>query len=1552
MKCNTPRATSLWVAGLLSALCAVGPAEAADVTATVGCPADSVSINRDSEGDRVSVAGCTLRTEAAGKPDLPIRLYRLIIPADLNVTEALVTRVEFVAIESADGAFRIPPAKPPLPTDGSGDPGPVKPDPDIYGKDVAYPAKTVELVGTEYCFGHHIVTLLVHPLRYYPLSGRLERLDQLEFEVQGSRAAAERFYAQRRSEYSAAVVRETIGRFVENDDQIQSFAPPTRIERLSEKRGRDELRTEPWPSLEGLPVDYVIITSSALAASFEPLAEWKQQKGMNTVIRTVSNIRGHYPGVDAQECLRHFIIEAGQLWGAPWVLLGGDVNQVPDRKVFCQGYSADVPSDLYFATADGNWNANGNAIFGENADQADESVDFHVGRAPVEDLEEAELFVQKVLNYEQAPPSNFAATYLLMGVTYNCTTSPTYHWGQWCKEDITEIILTNSPTAFVWRLYNFLTDDETFWGDELLNHDSAMAHLNTGYNFVNHCDHSGVYAMGTGKYCWGGQLDPDDARALTNGARQGVLLTLGCSPNAFDYDAISEDFMNNPNGGVVAYMGNTRTGYTGQVSQDKTFFREVLQNEIFNLGAAFSLARSDTYNSYYCRVLNLLGDPEMVLWTEEPVNLGVVHPSELGIGPQNVTIEVYEALIWPPMPVEGAHVCLYKQDEIYAVETTGPTGIVSMDITCDTSAEPVRLTVTAVNHLPYQADLPITSVALAPHLHVSGYDIDDDTQGASDGNADGNPDVGETIEIPLNVTNSGGATEYDVTVRLSSDTAEVAVLVDQFYVGDIDPGETVTTGSFVIAVDADCPPETLAMLHVEMGPLTGKEPHLDDFWFPLHAPDLRINDNVLVDDGSGQSQGNGNGVAEPSETVELYMELGNAGHGRARNVSAVATSDHPNLIVIDGQTEFGDIPAMCAVRAGDPIVVEISPDFVGDETLTLVVSDHYIERATFTLDLAGPPAPSGLAFESGQDWIDLTWEPVAAGDLLGYHVYRAISPDGVFQRLDVLVQAGSSLYHDELFLMPPFPEFYYYYVTAVDESGNESSPSEILQAWTTHPEYANWPIKLGGKIFAAATVADVDFNGTMEIFVGGLDGKVYGFYHDGTEMFDLDNDPTTVSGFAETESTGGVWGAPSIGDLDRDGSPDVVATSRGNEHKVYAWRTFDGDGDGAPDPLPGWPVYLGADSGKSLCSPALGDVDGDGWLEVVFTTECGGGMVHVIDGRGFEELGWPQTGLGNWTYATPALGDLDGQLEPELPEIIVGGRSGSIYAWHADGSFVPGWPVATGGQIDSSPALGDIDGDHLLEIIQNTHNGFLYAFEADGSEVLGWVGGKSYAAHDGLLASPALADIDGDNLPEVFLATDDGVAAWSPDGTPLVGWPVVLAAGEGSRSSTAVADIDGDLEFEIVVGSGDERIYAIEEDGSLSPHWPARAGEHVDAGPTLADIDGDGDMEIIVGAAYTLHVWDCPEDYVLKKIQWGTFHADVAHTGVYNPTPPQYGTGDSDVDGDVDLADFADFQVCAECPDVPTDPLVPSCWYFDFEPNGMVNYDDFVVLEGLFGGPN
>src|SRR5262249_46813864 len=176
------------------------------------------------------------------------------------------------------------------------------------------------------------------------------------------------------------------------------------------------------PSVLGSPVEYLIITSDAMASQFQQLADWKTQAGVPAAVRTVSFIRAQYPlAADDAERIRLFIRDAYARWGTKWVLLGGDTDIIPERLAFNVGFYQieHIAADIYYSCLDGNWDADGNFEYGEGfvdefvpGDNADLMPEVYVGRAPVSTVTEAQLFVNKTFQYERNPVAGYTDRWL------------------------------------------------------------------------------------------------------------------------------------------------------------------------------------------------------------------------------------------------------------------------------------------------------------------------------------------------------------------------------------------------------------------------------------------------------------------------------------------------------------------------------------------------------------------------------------------------------------------------------------------------------------------------------------------------------------------------------------------------------------------------------------------------------------------------------------------------------------------------------------------------------------------------------------------------------------------------------------------------------------------------------------------------------------------------------------------------------------------------------------------------------------------------------------
>jgi len=260
-----------------------------------------------------------------------------------------------------------------------------------------------------------------------------------------------------------------------------------------------------------------------------------------------------------------------------------------------------------------------------------------------------------------------------------------------------------------------------------------------------------------------------------------------------------------------------------------------------------------------------------------------------------------------------------------------------------------------------------------------------------------------------------------------------------------------------------------------------------------------------------------------------------------------------------------------------------------------------------------------------------------------------------------------------------------------------------------------------------------------------------------------------------TRSFGAPVTLPSIGDLDADGQNEIVLLAYAETRKVYVV--------GPHGVRPGWPKSFSA----APSNAALGDLDRDGDLEIVLGD--GNGFVHALHHNGMAVRGWPR-----FTQAlhvnSPVLGDVDGDGRLEVfastrtlngqtsdeEGIPPGPKEVRMFAWRSDGTPLPGWPVlydkelVNGGLGFGVPILADVDGDGRVDVVSgNDGVGIddasfgLVAYRIDGSKVTGFP--KPTDSPDLIETfSPAVADVDGDGLFELAFITNRQFRIWDLPG--------------------------------------------------------------------------------------------------------------------------------------------------------------------------------------------
>lgn len=117
-----------------------------------------------------------------------------------------------------------------------------------------------------------------------------------------------------------------------------------------------------------------------------------------------------------------------------------------------------------------------------------------------------------------------------------------------------------------------------------------------------------------------------------------------------------------------------------------------------------------------------------------------------------------------------------------------------------------------------------------------------------------------------------------------------------------------------------------------------------------------------------------------------------------------------------------------------------------------------------------PPAPSGVTLRVQSDGtIMVMWAPVVSGDVTGYNVYRAASTGGPFTKLtSTPVPANGPQQYVDTTVQPGVT--YYYAVTAVNGSGNESPMSTAISAMIAGTPQADYTLWIAIAVIAAVVV--------------------------------------------------------------------------------------------------------------------------------------------------------------------------------------------------------------------------------------------------------------------------------------------------------------------------------------------------------------------------------------------------------------------------------------------------------------------------------------------------
>ena len=1441
---------------------------------------NDLSFSKQDGYDVIRWNGGDYKIQQAGAPELPVILKTYVVPLEAKLTGVEVSVSNRMAV---NGNFMPYPVQPPIPiTEKQDEVKFTQPDASIYQGTEVYPKIKAQIVADYNEMGYHLVTVQLHPVEYDPVSQKLF-VSHLNFVLRYDMVGVDGVQSQKQSVRRANAIKKVIRSMVDNPEDVDVFTS-SKVKLVGEAvmdvQTRVASASMPIDVIQEQIPDYIIITNNKLKGEFQRLADWKTQKGVPTLVKDVESIGKEYQGSDLAEKIHTYLQECYHKWGAGlFVLLGGDTNIIPAR---CYIYSnVEYPSDAYYTDLESDWNANKNHIYKETGDGMNMDRLCYLGRASVEDIEEAKTFINKVLMYEKM--ENVSTEYLMNHLAISAYISKDeskdslYNDG---KESINGY-LSHYPQITKWYLFDHYNctcprhhDKTMYHSGQELNKEHFLSALQDGgdsgldhFHIVYHMDHSLPRALGASSKDKHESIYIQDVNNLINGDYPLIMISGGCKPAKFTEDCIAEHFLTNPLGGAVAFIGNANDGYADETYQYNNFLAALYRKHIYHIGTI--LNQMINYNDFstiheYYR-LHLLGDPEMPVWSAVPQKLEVyVTPTQIAAGTNTITVQITN------LPAgEEATVCLMKDAEAYTVVTINDTKPHSFTFNPKTSGE-MKVTVTARNYIPFEKSIPVSR----PEENLITI--------AEIRNFSGTLRTGGTANLDICLKNDGKDRAFDVTAKLSTSSPYITMINDSVYYGEVSgtyypvPGQTQF--SFKIAEDA---PEigryewNAVCFYLTISRRGTDAVNVDTFKVDLKQNKQKLF-RIMI-----RRTSDGDLIPEAGEKVTLSVAKRTEGITSDMTCSVVSldtTTATVNKRNATSTTAFINISNK--YKTGNPIPLKIVLYTAG------VAQDSVI---TDIAEKAVPIDLSKVHTELGNNSISLYWDKMGSEEL--YNIYRSNREDGGFV-LQNKYPVSTRYYKDEG--LDPLTT-YYYKLNTLTSGYIEGEKSEAVRAWTIYPTMGMFPLSMGKSLHytCEAHTADFDYDGQKEIFLTGYtdegtEGMVVAIRPDGTEPYDLDGNATSYSGYAEIP-----WKAeatPVVADLLGNGEQYIISLTR-NYNKcddyVTCYSSLDKDGDKLPDML--WRTNIGMMS--CYRPPVVTDVDapdGKGEKEIVFRSEFEKKPIVIMDAHGNIKASFGN--LSGDFFGEPAVADLDGD---GYKEIICGSSDGHVYVWQHDGKPYLRSPFFSrpGQMLNCSPTICDLDGDGEKEILvttRNTNLSYIYAIRQDGSCVGNFDSNASTPAcipyvSNGIEHPLSVGDVNGDGRLEVVALGYDCVRIWSDAGELLINrsLPGLLTESYINLTCPLLADVDGDDAIDIVFHQ-DNLIYALHNDGTDITGFPLSTADKMDNGVCVSDVDGDGKNEIIAAdKSGNIYAWKT--NGKSTAIEWGRSRFDTGFTGEYIP---------------------------------------------------------------------
>ena len=888
----------------------------------------------------------SLTTGITGHPALPYQTVKLLLPPGEKAVSIEFTGEDEIQLTGFNNLY---PQQSSRPLSDPGD-GQFIINEQIYNTNAFYPEKQTGELSTSFMNGYAFALSSFTPVRYNPVTGVVSIYKKVKITIKTApdKNAAKALQNLRSSEN----ILERVKNYAQNPSLLKQY---------------------PSSSVKSDDYQLLIITPSQFENDFQSLIDIYLQRGIKTEVVTKESINATGTGQDLQEKIRNFIIQEYQDFGVEFVLLGGDVEHIPYRGFYCyvqsgSGYTDNnIPADLYYSALDGSWNDDNDNSWGEIGED-DLLPEVAVARFSFSNISELNNMINKTISYQNDPVLGELTNALMAGEwLYN---SPITYGSDYLELLIGYHDDNGYETWGIPESYNFekLYEVNQSWGANDL-----ISAINSGKQFVHHCGHANSNYV-----AFMSNSDITNSNFYgANGVDHNftIMLSHGCICGAFDdSDCIMEKMVSIENF-AVAVVGNSRYGWfnEGQTEGPAAHLHREMVDALYHekmnhIGQAFVECKIQTapwvtapgqweegalrWNFYD---INILGDPTLSVWTDEPIDIEVNH-----LGIYFMGVDSYEVTVTSGgEPMENFHCAVLYDGEIYGAGLTDENGYVDIEMELLIEPGEAELIVSGYNCLPQSYTVMIVPPGPS-YIFIDDYQINDPT-----GNGNGELDYGESVTMDLTLGNIGTEQAENVEAEIETTNPNVTIIDGFENFGSIGPNGTQTiSDAFSFEVADNAPDQHIVIFDATLS-------WTDDFVTTqfaeiINAPVLDPG-SISVDDSQS---GNGNGLLDPGEIADIHIEILNIGHSTSEEVECNISSTSPYVTINTSNCTVGSVAPENSETAIFTIEIdENTPIGQSIDLFAEFIAGNYMAQYNYFLSV-------GLIFEDFEtgDFSAFGWE--------------------------------------------------------------------------------------------------------------------------------------------------------------------------------------------------------------------------------------------------------------------------------------------------------------------------------------------------------------------------------------------------------------------------------------------------------------------------------------------------------------------------------------------------------------------------------------------------